>query len=230
MSSRRGHLRLRYGAGALVLALCGALAASAFGFVDVYKNPLKKTSQYRELKKAGKGSRCSRAFSKKRGVMEITVESAPKVCGFKPPVQGDTAKPNHRFDAVGRIKKTTNSNIRDDAYLTASVRVGGGKRFELRVFPKGKEFSLRRQPGGGSFPVNGTNPAIGGIGKQNVLRLTAEGDNIKAHVNGALVGDVTDAGGDVIGRTLEFGVGSAANSQKDTHGNFDRMKLSVPDP
>ena len=62
------------------------------------------------------------------------------------------------------------------------------------------------------------------------VEITVDGDNVKAHVNGALVADVNDSGSQVVGRGLEFGVGSKSHSQRNTDGNFDRLKVSVPDP
>ena len=70
--------------------------------------------------------------------------------------------------------------------------MGGGQRYELRVFPKGREFALRREPGGGGFPATGSDPEIGRIGELNRLRLTVIGSNVKAHVNGKKVADVND--------------------------------------
>jgi hypothetical protein len=231
MTSRRGQFRLRYVALAGALALCGALAATALGFVNVYVNPFSKRGEVRQVSLVKGGKHCDRDFLKKRGVMEVNVKSGPGACIYKAPVQGDSSRPDHRFEAQGRILKSTNSRIRDDAYLSIAVRVGGGDRYELRVFPKGRDFVLRRQPGGAGFPANGSNSEIGTPGQLNKLRLTVIGNRVRAHVNGAEVADVTDANANSIkGRKVEFGVGTQANTGKDTDGNFTKLTLSVPDP
>jgi hypothetical protein len=231
MTSRRGQFRLQYLVVACTLVLAAAFAAAALGFVDVYVNPFSKRGEVRQVSLVKGGKNCDRDFLKKRGVMEINVKSGPAACIYKAPVQGDSAHPDHRFEAQGRILKTTKTAIRDDAYLSIAVRVGGGDRYELRVFPKGRKFVLRRQPGGAGFPVNGTDPAIGTPGQLNKMKLTAIGNRVTAHVNGARVADVNDANASSIkGRKVEFGVGTRANTGKDTDGNFTKLKLSVPDP
>lgn len=231
MTSRRGQFGLRYLALAGVLALAGTLAASALGFVNIYVNPFSKRGEVRQVSLVKGGNKCERQFVQKRGVMEVYLKSGPKACIFKPPVQGDAERPNHRFEAQARILKSTASAVRDDAYLTVAVRVGGGDRYELRVFPKGKNFVLRRQPGGAGFPVNGSDPKIGKIGQLNALALTAVGNRIRAHVNGAEVADLTDGNASEIkGRKVEFGVGSDADTGKDTDASFTKLKLSVPNP
>lgn len=231
MSTRRGHLRLRFLAGAGVAALCAAMATSAVAFVDIYVNNFKSKPEYREIEAVTGGNKCHREFKKKREVMLILVDEGPKLCKFKPPVQGSNPKPDHRFDAHSRLLKATPGAVRDDAYLMVAVRVGGGKRYELRVFPKDKDFQLRRQPGGAGFPVDGGNGDIGGVGEVNKLRVVVIGDRIRALVNGTEVADVTDANpGQVSGTKLEFGVGTTRNTKKDTQGTFDRLKVSVPNP
>jgi hypothetical protein len=220
------------GALAVALALVAALAASALAFITVYNNSFGSKSAYKEIVRVGHGSKaCDRSWNAKREIMRIELGRAPAACTYKPPVQGDGPQPDHRFDVGGRILKNTADNIRDDAYLSIAIRVGGGKRYELRVFPKGKEFQLRRQPSGGGFPDNGSNPAIGKIGKLNQLRLRADGSQITASVNGTQVASVNDGNpSELSGAKLEFGVGSVGNSKKDTLATFDKVKVAVPDP
>lgn len=224
--------RQGFGALAVALGLVAALAASAFAFVNIYKNSFGSKPAYKEVVRVGTGSKaCHRSWNEKREIMRVDLGKGPAVCTYKPPVQGDGPEPDHRFDADGRILKSTAENVRDEAYLTLAVRVGGGKRYELRVFPKGKDFELRRQPNDAGFPDTGSDPAIGKIGKLNRLRLLAEGNQITAFVNGTLLANVNDANASQLeGAKLEFGVGSEADSKKNTVGTFDKLKLAVPDP
>ena len=215
-----------------VLVAACLLAASALAFVTVYKNNFNSKAGYKEVVRVGGGQKaCSRDWNQKREIMAVELGKAPAVCTFKPPVQGDNSQPDHRFDAEGRILKKTAENIRDEAYLSIAIRVGGGNRYELRVFPKGKDYQLRRQPTGAGFPMNGSNPAIGGIGQRNLLRLLAEGNQISAFVNGTPVATTVDPNAnEIAGAKVEFGVGNNADGKKNTAATFDKLKLAVPDP
>lgn len=231
MSTRRGHFWARVAAAAVIAAICAGLAASAGAFVDIYTNNFSNKAQYHEIESVSGSNLCKREFKEKKGTMLITVEQGPKGCTFKPPVQGNSPKPDHRFDAHGRILKSTPNKIRGDAYLSLAVRVGGGRRYELRVFPKGRDFALRRTPDNAVFPAKGSDGAIKHAGKLNKLRIVVVGSEIRAVANGKELADVTDPNaGDVRGTKLEFGVGSERHTKKDTVGNFDRLKVSVPDP
>ena len=222
------------GAGALVAALFGAaaVASSAFAFVTVYSNSFDSKREYKEVVRVGgNGNACKRGWIENREIMRVKLSKAPGACTYKAPVQGDGPQPDHRFDVDGRILKDTAKAVREDAYVSAAVRVGGGHRYELRVFPKQHRYELRRQPGGAGFPANGNEPEIKKLGGLNKLRLQAEGNRIRAFVNGTQVADVTDANaGQLTGAKLELTVGSEADSNKDTVGVFDKIRLSVPDP
>ena len=230
MSTRRERPRL------LAAAVIGAAAlfattSVALGFVDIYKNGFGSRANYREVKAVGGGSHCDREHKRGRGLMEVVVKDGRRACQFKPPVQGNQSKPDHRFDGAARIIRDTPQALRADAYLFLAVRVGGDARYELRVFPKDKEFQLRRKPDGAMFPVAGPNGAVKGMGKLNKMALIAEGDRVRAIVNGTEVADVTDPNpNDVIGRRLDFGVGTLKDTKKNTVGNFDSISVGVPDP
>lgn len=224
----------RQGPGALVLALlaAAALATVALAYVTVYSNSFASKRDYRQVERVGGGSRsCKREWVQKREIMRIQVGKAPAVCTYRPPVQGDGAHPDHRFDADGRILKDTKAKVRKHAYLSLAIRVGGGRRYLMRVFPKRQRYEMRRQPTGPGFPDNGNEPAIGKLGQLNKLRLVADGDHIRGFVNGAEVADITDPNASQLtGTKLEFSVGNKANSKKNTIGVFDKLKLAVPNP
>jgi len=212
-------------------ALLAALAGTAYAAVDIYSNGFGSRQAFREIKSAGGGKGCEKAWNKKHDQIRIELKRAPGDCTYTPPVQGDGPKPDHRFAAKGKISKGTNKNIREGAYLTVSVRVGGGKRYELRVFPKGQEYVLRRQPNAVGFPATGTNPDIGKIGKRNALVLTANGNELRAKVNGTTLDTITDTNAnEITGAKLQFGIGSEADSKRNTIGTFTSLVVSVPNP
>jgi hypothetical protein len=213
------------------VTLLAALAATAFAVVDIYSNGFNSRHSFKEIQSADGGKKCERHWSKKRGQMKVELGKAPGVCTYKLPVQGDGSQPDHRLEAKGKIVKATKRKVREDAYLTLAVRVGAGDRYELRVFPKTQEYSLRRQPAGAGFPANGTNAEIGKIGAKNALLLIAEGNEIRAKANGTDLATVNDANASEIGGAkLEFGVGSEADSKKDTVGTFSKLRVSIPNP
>jgi hypothetical protein len=230
MSTRREHPRLVWIAVLGVVACCAA-AATAFGFVQVYGNNFPNKPSYREIKPITDSDECARDFMESRHAMRAQTKAGPRHCRYRPPAQGSGPQPDHRFDAIGKILKATPSEIRTDAYLSMSVRVGAGERYELRIFPKDKTYELRRKPGGPGFPSAGPNNAIRPIDEANRMRLLVEGARVRAFVNGTMLADITDAQpGELHGAKVEFGVGSERNTNKPTIALFDGLKLSVPTP
>ena len=212
------------------LALAVAFAAVAVADVTVYKNDFSKKEEYKDVKASG-GKHCDRSYRKHDEVFRAVVEKAPESCAYKPPVQGSGSQPDHRFQAQGKVLSSTGKSARKKAYLSISVRVGGGDRYELRVFPKTQEYQLKREPTGSGFPVDGSSSQIKGIGERNELRLQAYGNDVKALVNGNEVASVNDGNvGQVDGAKVEFGLGNTGSSKKDTEGTFDKLKLAVPNP
>lgn len=230
MISRRDRLKLLVVAGFGAVACC-VVAASAYGFVQVYGNNFNNRPQYRQVKTITESNKCKRVFKESRKVMEIRAEEGPGHCRFKPPVQGSNPQPNYRFDAAAKLTTGTPGPIRPDSYISASLRVGGGKRYELRVFPKTRDYELRRRPQGAPFPENGSSGAIKGVGNINKLRLQAEGQNLRAYVNGTEIVNVNDGNHtELRGAKVEFGVGNTHNTKKPTVATFDRLRVSVPTP
>jgi hypothetical protein len=219
-------------AAAVLVALASfALAAVALGVVNVYKNNFSSRSEFGEIRFAGEANKCERSWSRKKELMRATVKKAPKSCRFRPPVQSDGAQPNYTIFVEGKVAPKTPKGIRDEAYVSVAARVGDGREYELRVFPREGRYSLRREPDNGAFPAEGTDPAVKGIGKRNDLKLEVSGNDVRAVVNGTTVANVADPNpGEIDGTKLEFRLGSTANSNKNTHGAFDRIKVQVPNP
>ena len=206
-------------------------AAVAVGAVTVYKNNFSAQAEFGEIRPAGESGKCERSWSSKKKMMRATVQKGPKACRFRPPVQSDGSQPNYTIVVEGKVSKETHTAVRDEAYIAVAARVGDGKEYELRVFPKDGRYSLRREPDDGAFPVEGTDPAVKGVGSRNDLRLEVDGAQVRAQVNGTTVGNANDPNpGGIDGTKLEFRLGSTAGSSKNTHGAFDRLKVLVPDP
>jgi hypothetical protein len=217
----------------VALALAGAVATLAFADVVVYKNSFSSKAAVKEVKKAG-GKKCKRKFvskGKKRKFMRATLTKSPGACTMTLPVQGDSVLPDYTLQVAGKVAKRTAKSLQRSAYLAASVRVGPDGGYELRVFPKKGRFELARTPNGEGFPVKGESNAVARIGKKNKLTLTASGATLRAVVNGDVVARVTDSDpGGVTGTRLRFAAGNARRSGKNTVANFQKLRVSVPDP
>jgi hypothetical protein len=229
-----GPTRLkRRAAVALAAAIAiGVAAATAVAGVTVYKNSFARKGDAKELRHA-EGKNCKRKFRKQSKDLKISVTKSPDVCGYRPPVEGDTDGPDHNFQAKAKFLRTTPKGLRDKAYVAIAVRSGKTSGYELRVFPVKHKFRLIRTPSGGGsdFPAEGTSPAIKGFNKANVLGLKAEGSKLTARVNGTKVAKATDGNpAQVGGRKLEVAIGSGRRSGKTVSGTIDNLKLQVPTP
>jgi hypothetical protein len=224
---RRSRFRLLLAL--LALALLGVTAV-ALASVTVYKNNFSTKAKFGQIER-GHGKHCDRNYRKGKAVLRVVVKRGPESCSLTPPVAGDNEQPDHIFQLEAKVLSSTPKQARKKSFLMAAVRVGGGGRYALRVFPKTHKFELTRQPSAGGFPVEGTNGDIEGIGKRNTLRIQAIGNQIKALVNGTNVASVTDPNpGELSGVRLEFGAGNNASTRKKTQATFDNLKLAVPNP
>jgi hypothetical protein len=219
-----------------VLAVAALVAAAAvptaIAGVTVYKNNLSRKSDARELRHAD-GKHCKREFLKQAGRLRIDVTRGPELCGYRPPVEGDTDGPDHSLQAKVKFLRETPKRIRDGAYAAVAVRSGKSSGYELRVFPVKHRFRLVRSPSGGGseFPATGKSDAIKGFNKPNVLLLKAVGSKVIAAVNGTKIVKATDSNpAQVGGRKLELGIGHGKRSKKDVAGTIDSLKVQVPTP
>lgn len=216
---------------AAFLAL-GVGAVVAVAGVTVYANHFSSRADVKELKRV-EGDRCVRRWRKKAEKLRIEVKRGREVCGYAPPVAGDSEKPDHDLRITGKLLKQTPKGARDGAYLAVMVRASRNRGYELRVFPTKHRYELRRSPadGGGGFPASGTDTAIKGIKKANTLKLKVVGDTVTAAVNGTKLAEVTDSNpGDVSGRRLEIAVGNKKRTAKPVLVVFDDLKVQVPKP
>ena len=216
--------------GALVLAAAGACAAAAaaFGIVSVYTNNFSTADKGHQLSGA-QGSHCDKRV--KNGSLEVTVKKGPEVCGYQLPVEGESRRPNHDLQARMKVLRLTPKKLRKTAYVGLEVRAGGGSDYELRIFPKGHRYVIKRTPGGSGFPVSGQDGHIKPINTLNTLRLQAFGHVVKAWVNGAKLAAVSDSNPkDVRGRRAELVVSNGRKTNKDVIARADDVRLSVPKP
>jgi hypothetical protein len=216
-------------AAALALGLAAAVALAA---VTVYKNNFSSETEAKELRHSS-GKHCAKRWRQKAKSVRAQRNRGSGACGYRPPVEGDTAGPDHDFRVKEKLLKATPKGIRGSAYVAVTVRSGKSSGYELRIFPKRHKFQLHRAPsgGGGGFPAKGRNRAIKGDGKPNVVGLKAIGNKVTARVNGTQLAKVTDSNaGQVDGRKLEVSVGNERRSNKQVVATFDNLKLLVPNP
>jgi hypothetical protein len=214
------------------LAAIGLAAATALAGVTVYKNSFARKGQAKELRHA-EGKHCKRDFRKKAKSLRIDVTRGPEVCGYRPPVEGDTDGPDHGFQAKVKFLRNTRKGLRKDAYGAIAVRSGKTSGYELRVFPVEHRFRLVRSPSGGGhdFPAKGNSSAIKGFNKPNVLSLKAVGSKVIARVNGTRVAKVSDSNpAQVGGRKLEIAIGHGKRSRNTVSAAVDNLKVQVPTP
>jgi hypothetical protein len=208
------------------------LAATALAGVTVYKNNFSSRPEAKELRHA-QGKHCGSKWRKKAKNLRVDVNRGPDVCGYRPPVEGDTAGPDHDFQAKLKLLKATPKGVRDGAYLAVAVRSGKNAGYELRVFPTKHKFELLRSPSGGGsgFPARGTSDAVNGVNKPNILRLRAVNAKVIARVNGTRVAKVSDSNpAEVDGRKLEVAIGHRRHAAKPVSTTVDDLKLQVPKP
>lgn len=213
---------------ALVAAGAAVAAAVAFGIVDIYSNDFATAGKGHQLSGA-QGSHCDKTV--KNGTLQVTVKEGPEECGYQLPVEGESRQPNHDLQARMKLLKSTPKALRKNAFVGLEVRAGGGTDYELRIFPKGHRYVIKRTPGGIGFPVSGQDGAIKPIDKLNTLRLQAFGNVVKAWVNGAKIADVADSSPtDVRGRRAELVFSNGKKTAMDVVARADDVHLAVPTP
>jgi hypothetical protein len=214
------------------VAALGLAAAVALAGVTVYKSNFSSRTEVRELERV-EGKHCDRRWRKKAKSARVEVKKGPERCGYEPPVQGDSARPDHVFQATGKLLKQTSRRVRGGAYVAVAARVGKNSAYELRIFPARQKYQLVRDPsgGGGGFPAKGTSNAIKGVNKPNALRLKVVDDKVSARVNGTKLAAGTDASPSQLkGRKLEVSVGHKRTSSRAVIATLDDLKLQVPKP
>jgi hypothetical protein len=215
------------GAGAALALAVGAAATT------VYTNDFATQGEFGQIVRSGGGKKCDHNYRAKSKTMHVSVHGGPASCTFRPPLQGDSELPDHTARIQGKVLKKTPKSARGGAFLEVEVRAGGGGvGYRLLVYPEKKKWELLRGPkGGGDFPARGKSNAIESINKPNVVELAALGAKLVVTINGKEVASVTDDDpGQVTGRKVRFGVGTAKNSGKDVIAVIKRVSVAVPTP
>jgi hypothetical protein len=214
-------------------AIVGALfAATALAGVTVYKNDLSSSKEAKELRHA-EGKHCKKDWRKKAKSLLVTATKGKTVCGYRPPVQGDSDSPNHKFKAEGKLLKDTPKSVRDGVYVGVTVRSGKNLGYQLQVYPSEHRFRLLRMNGTDKVGVmaKGGNKAIKGTNKPNTMTLSAVGSKIVGRVNGKRLAKVADhSSGQVDGRKLEIALGYKKKRNKPASATFDNLEVQVPKP
>jgi hypothetical protein len=222
--------RTKTAVAALAALALAASAGVAWG-VTVYSNDFSNKAKYEEIMRSGGGKACDRRYRDKQKAMLTSVKKGPLTCSYRAPVEGDSELPDHELAVEAKVLKSTPKAARGGAFAELTLRAGGGGvGYSLRVFPEKGRFELIRQPaGGGDFPARGESKAIKGINKRNRISLVADGARVVARVNGKELASVTDGDpGQVTGRKVRFGIGSAKKTQKDVAAVIRQVTVGVP--
>jgi hypothetical protein len=214
-----------------VAAAALAVGGLAWGVVRVYKNDFRSRSEFREIRKLTGGKQCKKAHEAGER-FATSVESGPKECIYRSPVQGDGSGPNQEVEAKVKLNKATSSKIRKRVYLGIGVRAAKRAGYQLRIYPQRQEWELHRTGGGEGFPVKGKLEKINKAGKSNKLRLRAFGNKVSAWVNGdRVVSAMVDRdAAEVDGQLTTLLIASTKKTGKRAKGSFDDYVVKVSDP
>ncbi|HEY2478977.1 MAG TPA: hypothetical protein VGI17_09610 [Solirubrobacterales bacterium] len=142
--------------------------AASGAFVAIYRNALETTAQRSELLKLS-GKSCTRGGGQTS--LKITVGKLTEECAYRTPVIGSDLE----IAATGRIVSGTPAAVARKAFLGLQLRVGGGGKLELRVFPGQKKVQIARitEEGIRFLAIKKNVKAVQPPEKANVLRLRA---------------------------------------------------------
>jgi len=220
----------------IVTALAAALGlvavASASGaFVAIYRNALETTAQRSEiLKLNGKG--CTRGGAQTS--LKITVGKLTEECAYRTPVIGTDLE----IAATGRIISGTPPAVARKAFLGMQLRVGGGGKLELRVFPAQKKVQIAKVTEAGIhyLAIEKNVKAVQPPEKANVLRLRvvsgakeeAGACKIAGYLAGEKVIEASDATcGELTGEMTALSAG-APNNGSGVIAGFEAIVVRVP--
>jgi hypothetical protein len=221
--------RLAISAGLAAAATCAVAAVALGALVTIYSNNFSGPAKGHQLAGA-QGKHCNKAV-KSNGSLEVTIGKSPEFCGYLLPVEGESRQPDQDLQVKFKITKDTAKELRRNAFVGLQVRAGGGSDYELRIFPKGARYLIKRSPKGNGFPVHGTDKAIKPMDKINTVRLQAFGHVAKAWVNGSKLADINDSSPkDVRGRRAEIIFGSGKHRPGSVVARADSLKFSVQKP
>lgn len=212
----------------LILGLVLGLAASASANVLVYKNNFGDRKDFAQINKFGGGKQC-KSFWRDKNALGLDVRRGRSNCGLRTPVEGDRNRPDHTVQVIGKVLKSTNKKIAGDVYMGVALRANSKSAYELRIFPKGRTWTLIKN--GAELDSGKDGKAINALGSNNKVRLVAENDRIVAKANGKALTKFKDqAPQEVKGRKVVLTGGTQRKTKKDAHVVFDKIRVLVPDP
>ncbi len=213
---------------ATIAAISLALAGTAFASVLIYKNGFGSRSDFKQIGKLAGGKACKKSH-KGGKVFEGHVKKGGKECLFTTPVEGDRNQPDYTVQAEGRVLKKTDKRIRSKVYVGVAARANARSAYEIRVFPKGRQYALLKN---GAEVSSGKNKAIKALDEKNKIRLSVDRGSITARVNGKSLADFDDESvEEVRGRKTALAFGSEGRSKKkEGFVRIDRVKVFVPNP
>lgn len=211
-----------------------AAGALAVGAVRIYRNDMNSPTKRGDLRQQGKGQ-CERGGSER--ALRVEVGKRTRVCSFQTPVVGRDLE----LAVTARLLSGTPDQFRKRMFLALNLRDGEGGRYQLAVFPRRREWRLRRDQPEGSRRLldSGKLKRIGGINEANKIRLrafnvlkTKDNDDARliASINGKRVTAVNDRkAGPIQGRNTAVGLG-AKKASRGAVASFDNIRVRVPDP
>lgn len=211
----------------LIAALVAAAVASAG--ITVFKTSFETRGDYAAIRSlSGPVKQCKRNWRDK-SALGVTVKGGPVDCAVSTPVQGDSPQPDQIVRVVAKLNKETNDKVKKSAYVGVIARAGRKESYELRIFPKARNFELLKS---GEVLEEGREKAIEGVAEKNRLQIDAVGDTITAKVNGKRVASFKDKNAEQVeARQTGLSYGNRGNSKKGLGiAFFDKLKVQVPVP
>ena len=126
------------------------------------------------------------------------------------------------------MTKATDDKVKEAIYVGVAVRANKKQGYELRVFPKAREWELRRN--GERIDGPTATSAIEGLAKKNRIQLQAVGSTVTAKVNGQRLIQYKDKSSDGVGgrkNALVYGDRKDTESA-DGEAFFDKLKVQIP--
>lgn len=206
-----------------------AIAGLAQAGISVFKTSFNSRGDYKSVKTlSGSKHGCDREWRNK-SALGVTTEGGKLACALATPVSADSDKPDQIIHVVGKVTKATDDKVKEAIYVGVSVRANRKQGYELRIFPKAREWELRRN---GDRVDGDRDKSIDGLAKKNRIQLQAIGSTVTAKVNGHRLIRYKDKKSDEVGGRKNVLVYGDRKETKSADGEafFDKLKVQVPAP
>jgi 3-keto-disaccharide hydrolase len=217
------------GLSVVVAAALAAAVAAGSVIVVIYRNDFRTGGRAHQLTSIS-SKHCNKHVD--GGNLKIEVSHGPNTCNYRLPVEADGPKSNLDLQADFKLGKETKSSLRKSSRFGFRMRANGLKKYyEVRVFPKGHKYVVRRSPGGQEFPVKGKSDAIKPVGHFTTIQMRTFGHAVVVYFNGKKVVDVHDPDpGDLAGGQLQVFAGYGKHSNDKSIFQLDDVRVSVKKP